>query len=263
MVRMLRLSPAVASFHTQNSAMWAELSVKFYRKVFIRCVNRAQSVRVRQNEKQAAFQRRHQAHKIWLIWVSSHYCFDFARFTHYVTFNLPGFNSLPRANLSDPLSNFTDQAAMFENGGLPTVNEESRNRLEPQDTHIEGYYRESYDPEQTDMEGGLNVSQATFIGDGVIPLPSTAITSNGGANESSFGGLKSKKFSLINIFIPSFIFVILAMTISAVLVLESEHEMLAPIRNWPEMSSLRHQYYEPLKEFITSKFENIFWSDDD
>lgn len=166
-----------------------------------------------------------------------------------------GFNSLPRANLSEPLGHFTDQAALFENGGLPTVNEESRNRLEPQDTHIEGYYRESYDPEQTDIEGH-NVSQATYIGDGVIPLPSTAITSNGG--DSMLCGLQGKKFSLINIFIPSFFFVILAMTISAVFVLESDHEILAPIRNWPEMNSLRHQYYEPLKEFIASKFGNIF-----
>lgn len=161
-----------------------------------------------------------------------------------------GFNSLPRSHLSEPLGHFTDQAALFENGGLATVNEENR-RVEPPDTLIEGYYRESYDPEQTDIDG-LNVSQATFIGDGIIPLQTTAITNNGD------GSLKSKKFSLLNIFIPSFIFVILAMTISAILVLESENEILAPIRNWPEMNSLRHQYYEPLKEFIASKFESIF-----
>lgn len=91
---------------------------------------------------------------------------------------------------------------------LETVSEENRRNHESGD----GYYRESYDPEMTDMEA-LNLSQATFIGDGIIPLQTTAI--NNDANRNSGSGLhakSTKKFSLLHTFIPSFIFVILAMT---------------------------------------------------
>lgn len=174
----------------------------------------------------------------------------------------PGYNSLPRSTLSEPLGHFTDQASMFahENGIplLETVSEENR-RNHGESEHIDGYYRESYDPDMTDIDG-LNITQATFIGDGIIPLQTTAI--NNDSNRSSGNGLhakSSKKFSLLHTFIPSFIFVIMAMTVSAVFVLETDSEFFAPIRSWPEMNSLRYQYYQPLKDFIASKIEHIFW----
>lgn len=143
---------------------------------------------------------------------------------------------------------------MFVNeNGLETVSEENR-RNELGDHAVDGFYRESYDPEMTDING-LNAAQATFIGEGIIPLQTTAINNDGVRSTSS---AKSRKFSLLHAFIPSFIFVILAMTISAIFVLETDSEFFAPIRNWPEMNSLRFQYYQPLKEFISSKINHIF-----
>ncbi|XP_055908231.1 FERM domain-containing protein 5 [Eupeodes corollae] len=59
-----------------------------------------------------------------------------------------------------------------------------------------------------------------------------------------------RKFKLLHAFIPSFIFVVVTMAISAVLILESESEVFERIRNLPEMISLRYQYYQPLKEFF-------------
>lgn len=148
---------------------------------------------------------------------------------------------------------------IHENGVplLETVSEEHRRSNGESADHHEGYYRESYDPEMTDIDG--NVSQATFIGDGIIQLQTTAINSEGSRNVGSVLHAKSmKKFSLLHTFIPSFIFVILAMTASAVFVLETDSELFAPIRNWPEMNSLRYQYYQPLKDFLASKIGNIF-----
>lgn len=161
-----------------------------------------------------------------------------------------GYNSLPRSNLSEPLGQFTDQAGMFVNeNGLETVSEENR-RNELGEHAVDGFYRESYDPEMTNVN-----TQATFLGEGHIPLQTTAIN-NDGIRSTSI--IKSRKFSLLNAFIPSFVFVILAMTISAIFVLETDSEIFAPIRNWPEMNSLRFQYYQPLKEFITTKINHIF-----
>lgn len=178
-------------------------------------------------------------------------------------FLLTGYNSLPRSTLSEPLGQFTDQASMFihENGIplLETVSEENRRNHGESGELLDGYYqRDSYDPEITDIDG-LNLTQATFIGDGVVPLPTTAI--NNDVNRNLGNGLhakSSKRFSLLYTFIPSFIFVMLAMAISAVFVLETDSELFATIREWPEMNSLRYQYYQPLKEFIASKFGHIF-----
>jgi FERM domain-containing protein 3/5 len=153
----------------------------------------------------------------------------------------------------------TDPMFIHENGIplLETVSEENRRAAENGE-HVDGYYRESYDPEMTDMDG-LNVTQATFIGEGIIPLQTTAINNDNNRSLGSVLHAKSlKKFSLLHTFIPSFIFVILAMTISAVFVLETDSEFFAPIRDWPEMNSLRYQYYQPLKEFLASKIGHIF-----
>lgn len=145
-----------------------------------------------------------------------------------------------------------------ENGisGLETVSEENR-RNNPDETTepLADFYPQTYDPEITDIDG-LNLAQATFIGDGMIPIQTTAI--NNSTDNATLKSKSLKKFSLLNAFIPSFIFVILAMSISAIFILETDTEFFAPIRNWPEMNSLRFQYYEPLKEFLASKIGNIF-----
>lgn len=60
----------------------------------------------------------------------------------------------------------------------------------------------------------------------------------------------ARKFRLLHAFIPSFLFVVIAMTISTVFILESDSEMFARIRNLPEMISLRYQYYQPLKDYL-------------
>uniref|UniRef100_A0AAG5DR16 Moesin/ezrin/radixin homolog 1 n=1 Tax=Anopheles atroparvus TaxID=41427 RepID=A0AAG5DR16_ANOAO len=68
----------------------------------------------------------------------------------------------------------------------------------------------------------------------------------------------AKKFSLIQAFVPSFLFVVVVLVVSAVYVLETDSELFAPLRNWPEMICLRYQYYQPLKEFLAKKFGAIF-----
>lgn len=67
------------------------------------------------------------------------------------------------------------------------------------------------------------------------------------------GGKSLRKFHLLHAFIPSVIFVVIAMAGTAVLIMESELEMFERVRNSPEMLSLRYQYYQPLKEFIIEK----------
>lgn len=71
---------------------------------------------------------------------------------------------------------------------------------------------------------------------------------------SSNSGKNLRKFHLLHAFIPSVIFVIIAMAGTAILIMESELEMFERVRNSPEMLSLRYQYYQPLKEFVLEKW---------
>lgn len=73
-------------------------------------------------------------------------------------------------------------------------------------------------------------------------------------NESNSAKHQAKRFSIVHAFVPSFVFVVATLVVVTVVVLESESELWAPIRGWPEMISLRYQYYQPLKEFIIKQF---------
>ena len=66
----------------------------------------------------------------------------------------------------------------------------------------------------------------------------------------------AKKFSIIHAFVPSFILVVITLIITAIFILESESEIIAPIRNFPEMISLKYQYYQPIKNFILRLMSN-------
>uniref|UniRef100_A0A182Q013 FERM domain-containing protein n=1 Tax=Anopheles farauti TaxID=69004 RepID=A0A182Q013_9DIPT len=68
----------------------------------------------------------------------------------------------------------------------------------------------------------------------------------------------AKKFSLLQAFVPSFVFVVVVLIVSAIYILETDSELFASMRNWPEMICLRYQYYQPLKEFLAKKFGAIF-----
>lgn len=63
-----------------------------------------------------------------------------------------------------------------------------------------------------------------------------------------------RRFHFIGAFIPSFVFVVIAMTVAAIIIIESDSELFGRIRNMPEMINLRYQYYQPLKEYFLQKF---------
>lgn len=64
----------------------------------------------------------------------------------------------------------------------------------------------------------------------------------------------ARRFHFIGAFIPSFVFVVIAMTVTAIVILESDCQILSRIRNMPEMINLRYQYYQPLKDYLIQKF---------
>lgn len=83
---------------------------------------------------------------------------------------------------------------------------------------------------------------------------SHALISNNAAvvnqQNASNSAKNAKKFSILNAFVPSFLFVIVVLVISTIFVLESDSDLFASFKNLPEMISLKYQYYQPLKKFI-------------
>lgn len=63
-----------------------------------------------------------------------------------------------------------------------------------------------------------------------------------------------KKFSIVHAFIPSLLFVIVVLVLSAIFVLESESDLFVTLKNLPEMMNLKYQYYQPLKDFLLRIF---------
>lgn len=84
-------------------------------------------------------------------------------------------------------------------------------------------------------------------------IENSILNKNASHHNSTNSAKGIRKFHFINAFIPSFIFVVIAMTLSAVVVLESDSDLFGHIRSLPEMVSLRYQYYQPLKEYILQK----------
>ncbi|XP_075216636.1 FERM domain containing isoform X2 [Lycorma delicatula] len=67
---------------------------------------------------------------------------------------------------------------------------------------------------------------------------------------------RSKSFSLLRVFIPSFLLTALSLIVIVIIVLETDYEVLGAIRRAPEMVTLRRIYYEPIKEYFKAKFSS-------
>lgn len=67
---------------------------------------------------------------------------------------------------------------------------------------------------------------------------------------------RSKSFSLLRVFIPSFLLTALWLIVIVIIILETDYEVLGFIRRSPEMVTLRRLYYEPTKEYFKAKFSS-------
>ncbi|XP_040162095.1 FERM domain-containing protein 5 isoform X2 [Anopheles arabiensis] len=207
------------------------------------------------------------------------------------------YSSLPRSTMSEPLGGCGDHLASSvycTDNPLPTletVSEEARKTNGESNDHLSDYYfRDSFD--HSSSESGFTAaanSAANPLGDHhhhphhrthhphhlhhhhrqaytTDNIPALAMhhsVTNHAASiiqqqNASNSAKNAKKFSLLQAFVPSFLFVVVVLIVSAIYILETDTELFAPLRNWPEMICLRYQYYQPLKEFLAKKFGAIF-----
>ncbi|XP_067002691.2 FERM domain-containing protein 5 [Anabrus simplex] len=67
----------------------------------------------------------------------------------------------------------------------------------------------------------------------------------------------SRRFNLLQVFVPSFLFVAVSLAVATILVLESDCDVLSSVRRWPEMVTLRRDYYEPAKEYLRQRLAKL------
>ncbi|XP_026320190.1 FERM domain-containing protein 5 isoform X2 [Hyposmocoma kahamanoa] len=67
-----------------------------------------------------------------------------------------------------------------------------------------------------------------------------------------------RPFSLLRAFVPSFVFVWISLAVLTLLVFETDWAPLRPLKRKPELVSLRHHYYAPLKEYLRKKVIELF-----
>ncbi|XP_055681119.1 FERM domain-containing protein 5 isoform X1 [Lutzomyia longipalpis] len=185
------------------------------------------------------------------------------------------YSSLPRSTMSEPLGGCSDHlsSAYCTDTTLPlleTVSEESRKHSNidvNSDLLSDYYYRDSF--EHSSSESGLTLTesrlQRQFSTSDQAPAVVAHAVNHAAASahlihqQNATNMAKSaKKFSLIQAFVPSFIFVVLVLVLSTIFIIESDSEMFVGLKNWPEMVCLRYEYYQPLKDFLIKKIGSVF-----
>lgn len=127
------------------------------------------------------------------------------------------------------------------------------------------YFRDSFD--HSSSESGFTSLTENRIGHRLIntshnvPLSITNVSSNNSAavinqQNATNNAKTAKRFSILHAFVPSFIFVVLALVVLTIFILESESEMISGLRDLPEMKILKYQYYQPLKNVFAKFFIN-------
>lgn len=202
------------------------------------------------------------------------------------------YGSLTRSTMSEPMGaggclDSTPYMVADNNGIalLETVSEEVRNKSTGRSVDLLSDYfafRDSFEHSSSDS-GFTNLTETRIgmkLGNGVGN--STAEGNNGpnhafvsasslsahrsqpqGQNQTSaVQGDASKstagrKHSLIRVFIPSFVSVLLFLFVAAIMIFESDSNSFLAVKNWPEMLCLRYQYYEPLKSYFKARLEKV------
>ncbi|XP_037034109.1 FERM domain-containing protein 5 isoform X2 [Bradysia coprophila] len=181
------------------------------------------------------------------------------------------YSSLPRSTMSEPMGCSNQiNSGFLQDSTIPlleTVSEEARRQTGLENNGLSDYYfRDSFD--HSSSESGFTSLTDNRIGHRLINPshnPPLSITNQASSNNSAAvinqqnatnNAKTAKRFSILHAFVPSFIFVVIALIVLTIFILESESEMVSPIRDLPEMKILKYQYYQPLKDVFAKLFIN-------
>lgn len=156
---------------------------------------------------------------------------------------------------------------------LETVSEENRRHLDNHDLS-DYYFRDSFEHSSSEsgFTGGLNDGTNRLLNHtsehhhhhlastasathphGLISNNANIVNQQNASNNAK----NAKQFSLVSAFVPSFLFVIVIVIISTIIILESDAELFVSFKNLPEIISLKYQYYQPLRKLITGIFSDV------
>lgn len=178
-----------------------------------------------------------------------------------------GFNTLPRSTLSEPLGNMDQVSSVyFPDQLLETVSEERR--IHDSVRHLDEYrFRDSFEHSSNESEftsvidaKPMQTTKPPHL-DELSPNFQQAVNNTALIiQQNATNNAKIKQFSLLQAFIPSFLFVLMILTIITIFIFESDLEVCTHIKRLPEMISLNYQYYQPFKSYLARTFYKVFQS---
>ncbi|XP_049830488.1 FERM domain-containing protein 5 isoform X1 [Schistocerca gregaria] len=121
------------------------------------------------------------------------------------------------------------------------------------------YFRDSFEHSSSEsqlMELGLKQTHLGTTPTRTQPPPIQAppTSSQVGLVSAQHSGGTNRRFNIFRVFVPSFLVVVASLVIGTVFILELDCETFSTLRRWPEMVVLRHDYYEPMKEYLRRHF---------
>ncbi|CAK1602384.1 unnamed protein product [Parnassius mnemosyne] len=174
-----------------------------------------------------------------------------------------GYSSLPRSTHSAPLEESGSGVPENEvcDGGCllsgPAVDIALSCCDKPAVTCPEYSARDLFEHSSTESAATTHVTHGTHASHGSHATHGTQGTHN---DDWARPALQPppRPFSLLRAFVPSFIFVWLSLALAALLLFETDWPPLRPLKRKPELISLRHHYYAPLKEYVKRKVIELF-----
>lgn len=136
--------------------------------------------------------------------------------------------------------------------------------------HFNNYYfRDSFDHSSSDLQliensfKGYDIQKSHRSSRSQTPLDqgvdnALCVQSGTFYNSSTKITYSSREFSVIKVFIPSLIFVLLFVTSLIIIMLETDCELFGSLRNIPEILSLRYHYYKPWKQYFLKNISSFF-----
>lgn len=175
------------------------------------------------------------------------------------------YSSLPRSTISEPAECY-DSSAFCPENTLPLLAPVQENTIRHtalrNDLFSESYFKDSF---ESSSESGLTSLWEVHSGScytfetlqnncKVLKMNTYDIVNN----LNSLNNIRNfKNFSIVHVFVLSFSFVLIMLLLLIIFILETESDIFKKVQNLPELMCFKNQYYQPIREYIRRKVEDI------
>ncbi|KAI5709294.1 hypothetical protein M8J76_014756 [Diaphorina citri] len=178
---------------------------------------------------------------------------------HELSFYDTGYNSLPRSNYStDFRSSDLQNPSGSDATTLETVSEDAESARQRLHDHPDNGSEYTVRDSSFDRSSCEQLNSTNYIGGSNLHSRSTPINHTHTTPYPPLPPPSTMSLVLTRIFLHALLLASLLVFLATVLILETDSELLGPLRKSPEMILLRREFYEPAKKFVKAKIQG-YW----